>query len=299
LLSAHPLSFMAYLAVGCPLILWGVLLYLYSLVAKDAATVKSVVLLVFLVTLSAGASACGNSSDGINPAITKEVAAPTVAAFDPSTATARVSGGVLLEGPAPKTPPMAIGGDALCKMSATKIFAGESIVTSDGKLRDVIVYVRSGYEGKSYAIPETPVVLDQQDCVYTPRAITVMKGQKVRILNSDATLHNVHAKDGDRDEFNFPQASKGAEDIKTFSHAAMPFRIGCDFHKWMSAYAGVFEHPFHTATGDTGKYELRLPPGKYEIVAWHHKAGEQVSMVDVSQKGDVQLDFRFSPPAGR
>lgn len=261
---------------------------------------KTVILLVFLVTFSLGVTSCSNSSeDGINPAITKEIAAPTLSAFDPSTATARVWGGVFLEGPAPKTPPMTIGGDPLCKMTAAKIFAAESLVTADGKLRDVIVYVRSGHEGKSYSPPETPVVLDQQGCVYTPRAITLMKGQKVRILNSDPTLHNVHAKDGDRNEFNFPQAAQGAEDIKTFSHAAMPFRIGCDFHEWMSAYAGVFEHPFHAATGDTGKYELRLPPGKYEIVAWHHKAVEKISMVELSEGGATQLDFRFSPPKGR
>jgi plastocyanin len=251
------------------------------------------ILSVFLIILALGVTACNKSSEeGINPAITKP-ATPAVPAFDPSTATGRVSGSVLLEGKPPETPALRIGGDRLCQMNAAKIFAAESVVTGDGKLRDVIVYVRSGHEGKSYSTPETPVVLDQKDCVYVPRVITAMKGQKVRILNSDATLHTVHAKDGDRSEFNIAQPTEGSENIQTFSHAAMPFRIGCEFHKWMSAYAGVFEHPFHVATGDTGKYELRLPPGKYEIVAWHHKVGEKAAMVDVSENGAVKLDFRF------
>ena len=31
---AHPLAFMAFLIIGCPLMLAGILLYLYSLVAR-------------------------------------------------------------------------------------------------------------------------------------------------------------------------------------------------------------------------------------------------------------------------
>lgn len=249
---------------------------------------------IFLVFLTLGVAACKSSSeDAINPAITAP-AAPAKPAFDPRTATGRVSGKVILDGKAPETPAMRIGGDRLCQMNAAKIFAAESIVTSDGKLRDVIVYVRSGFEGKSYTPPKTVVVLDQKDCVYIPRAFTIMKGQVLRVLNSDPTFHNVHAKDGGRTEFNFPQPQQDTVTDVRFANAAMPFRFGCDFHEWMSAYAGVFEHPFHVATGDTGAYELRLPPGKYEIVAWHHKVGEKSSMVDVAQNGTVQLDFRFS-----
>jgi hypothetical protein len=32
---AHPLAFMAFLTIGCPLMLAGVFLYLYSLAVKD------------------------------------------------------------------------------------------------------------------------------------------------------------------------------------------------------------------------------------------------------------------------
>ena len=34
----HPLSFMAFLAVGCPLILIGILVYLWALAVKDGRT---------------------------------------------------------------------------------------------------------------------------------------------------------------------------------------------------------------------------------------------------------------------
>ena len=61
----------------------------------------------------------------------------------------------------------------------------------------------------------------------------------------------------------------------------------------MVSYAGVFEHPFHTTSNNGGKYELRLPPGKYEIVAWHEKFGEKVATLDVSENAALELNFKF------
>jgi hypothetical protein len=129
--------------------------------------------------------------------------------------------------------------------------------------------------------------------------LTIMKGQKLRILNSDPTFHNVHAKTADHAAFNIGQASKGVEDIQSFSRTAMPYRIGCDFHDWMIAYAGVFDHPFHTTSGDRGTYELRLPPGKYEIVAWHEKFREMVAFIDVLANDSLELNFQFSPKSSK
>jgi plastocyanin len=288
LLWAHPLAFLAYLVIGCPLMVGGALLYLYSLASKDVVT-------LVLMLLLAG---CSNSG-GVNLP-TKEKAEPatpssssSLPSYDPATATARISGSVNFDGKAPEQRALSVGGDELCKKNAVNIFKDKSLVTTDGKVRNVIIYVRSGYEGKSYAPPLEPVVIDQQGCVYSPHVLTVMKGQKLRIRNSDSTFHNVHAVDGERTEFNIGQGKAGVEDVRTFSRAVMPFKIGCDMHRWMSAYAGVFEHPFHTTSGGSGKYEMNLPPGKYEVVAWHEELGEQASTVEVSDKGAVELNFKF------
>jgi plastocyanin len=292
LLWSHPVAFMLLLVIGCPLILAGVLLYLWSLAAGDrpgsADVGRTVVLLLMFVVVGCGGETPVPSSGA--------GAAP---AFDPSSATARVSGKLIFEGAAPTIPPLKIGRDPFCQKNGQGIFKQEAILTEGGAPRNVIVYVRSGFEGRSYPVPQEPVVLDQQLCVYLPHVVTLMKGQKLKILNGDPTFHNVHAEAGGNTVFNIAQASKGAEDIQTFSKAAMPYRIGCDFHDWMVSYAGVFEHPFHTTTGDTGKYELRLPPGKYEIVAWHEKFGEQVASVEVAENGSVDRDFKFSLPASK
>lgn len=293
LLWPIPLAFMAFLVLGCPLILLGVLVFLWALAVKDGSGVTPVVLMVVML-LPFALSGCDS-----NNAITNSGSGSgETPAFDASSATVRVFGKLILDGEPAKSAPLRIGRDPFCQKNAQAIFKKGTLLTEGGGLRNVIVYVRSGHEGRSYTVPGEPVVLDQQECVYLPHVLTLMKGQKLRILNSDPTFHNVHAKTAQQTAFNIAQASKGAEDIQTFTTTAMPFRIGCDFHDWMIAYAGVFDHPFHTTSGDAGTYELRLPPGKFEIVAWHEKFGEQVASIEGAPNAALELDFKF-PAAGK
>ena len=222
----------------------------------------------------------------------------TTPAYDPATATGRVFGSIQFEGAPPLMEPLEPGGSRFCVINARGQTAQDVLVTKDAKLRNVIVYVRSGFEGRTYAAPGDPVVLDQQKCQYVPHVFTIMTSQKLIVRNSDNTFHNVHAMALVNSVFNFAQTIKGTENAVTFERPEMPFRIGCDLHKWMGAWVGVFDHPFHATSGDTGDYELKLPPGKYEIVAWQEKLGEKVATVEVSDKSQVQLNFSFGEKKG-
>lgn len=121
-----------------------------------------------------------------------------------------------------------------------------------------------------------------------------MTYQELAIRNSDDTLHNVHSASEINSIFNIGQAEQGMETRRTFSRPEMSISIGCNLHRWMRSYVSVFDHPFHTTSGDTGTCELHLPPGTYEMVAWHEKYGEQVSAVELIGGETLELDFTFS-----
>ena len=215
-------------------------------------------------------------------------------AHDPSSATARVSGTVTFDGERPVAAPVKAGGSLYCVRHARDLAMEDALVSENGLVQNVIIYVRSGHERWAYAPPSDFAVLDQKDCVYTPHVLTVMANQQVRIRNSDDTFHNVHAQPKRNTPFNLAQAVRNAEDVQVFSKADEPFRVGCDLHRWMSAYIGVFEHPFHTITDEKGAYSMQLPPGKYELAAWHEKYGLRTAMVDVQDGQKIELNFTFN-----
>jgi len=237
---------------------------------------------------------CGGDTGDLPAALPAAGEADAAPAYDPATAAASVSGAIFLEGPVPDMPFLDMGSDFYCQRAGVGLRSEEVSVTDDGALRNVIVYVRSGYDPSlTYPVPADPVVLDQERCVYRPRTLTLMTGQPLLVRNSDSTLHNVHAEAGGQTFFNFAQRSGPREDTEVFSEPAVPVHIGCDLHRWMDTYLGVFDHPFHTTSGDTGRFALALPPGSYQIVAWHERYGEQVVSVDLAAGESADVDFRF------
>jgi len=218
-------------------------------------------------------------------------------AYDPASATGRVFGSVVFEGTPPVMDAVRPHGSRFCVVNARNLTELDVLVTKEGKLQNVIVYVREGWQGRSYPTPDDTAVIDQQKCVYVPHVLAIQTGQKLTILNSDDTFHNVHSQPKQNSAFNISQQSKGAMNTVSFDHSEVPFRIGCDLHSWMHVWVGVFDHPFHATSGDFGNYEIKLPPGKYEIAAWHETLGEKTKSVEVAGNGSVQLDFSFSGAA--
>jgi len=62
----------------------------------------------------------------------------------------------------------------------------------------------------------------------------------------------------------------------------------------MKAWVGIFDHPFFAVTGDDGSFTIRgLPPGTYEIEAWHERLGRQSQKVTVKAGETKQITFVF------
>ena len=218
-------------------------------------------------------------------------AAPAAAA--PATGGATVTGKVAFTGSAPAKEQIKMEADAYCKSAHSEpVYTEEAVVNSNGTLEWVLVYVKD-MAGK-YPVPPQAVVLDQKGCQYHPHVFGIMAGQDLKIVNSDGTLHNIHALPKINAEFNIGQPFQKMETVKKFDKPEVPVRFKCDVHKWMGAYCGVFSHPFFATTNDQGTFEIKnLPPGTYTIEAWHEKYGTQDQTVTVSGTDTKTVDFSF------
>ena len=91
------------------------------------------------------------------------------------------------------------------------------VLGSGNTMANVLVRVVSGLPaGKTYPAPTAPVTMDQHGCQYRPHIFGIQVGQPLRILNSDGTLHNIHALPKKNAEFNIGQPFKNMETIKKF-----------------------------------------------------------------------------------
>jgi hypothetical protein len=240
---------------------------------------------------------CGKKKE--EPAPTPAVppaAAPTTPAALPAKGTARITGKVTFEGEAPTPRRIAVSADPVCEeLHAEQPLATEDVlVNPNGTLRNVLVYVKTGLEGRTYDTPSEPVLLDQVGCQYTPRVSAVQTRQPLRIRNSDPTLHNVHAMATRNRGFNLGQPTKGMESTRTFSEPEVVVQFKCDVHPWMAAHLAVLEHPFYSVTGEDGTFSLReLPAGDYAIEAWHERYGTQIRMVKLEDGATQEIVFDF------
>ena len=197
---------------------------------------------------------------------------------------ATLSGKIIFQGAAPAAQPIKIDADPKCKiLHPSGLSSDQVIVNPDGSLKNVFVYVKKGLEGKTFETPKTPVVFDQHGCQYSPKIFGIQTNQTLEIVNSDDTLHNVHSLPKNSPQFNLGMPIKGMKLKKTFTKPEVMVKIKCEVHPWMSAYAGVLDHPFFAVTGDDGSFEIKdLPPGQYVIEAWHEKFGAQEQPLTVA-----------------
>ena len=246
------------------------------------------------LAVAASVVACGGGGS------TSEKPAATAASGQKvDTATAgNVTGMAMLEGTAPANEGIKMNADPVCMRENKTPQEQETwVVGSGGALGNVFVYVKDGLGNYVFDTPTESLTLDQKGCRYHPHVFGIRVNQPLQIVNSDPTLHNIHALPKVNKEFNNGQPIQGMKMMQTFTAKEVMLPFKCDVHGWMNAYVGVLDHPYFAVTGADGKFELKsLPAGTYTIEAWHEKLGTATEMVTLGEKETKDIMFHFKAP---
>lgn len=251
--------------------------------------------LALLLALGLAFAACGGGGDSGSSDDLDAMDAAPMAAVDPATA-GTISGKIMLDGDAPEADAVQMAADPNCAGLHDSPVMTEFVITdAEGGLQNVFVYLKSGLEGMRFPVPSEPVVLNQEGCVYVPHVLGVQVGQEVQILNSDQTLHNIHATPSANREFNIGQPVQGMSTTRTFDTVEVMVPFKCDVHRWMNSYAGVLDHPYFAVSGADGSYTIgNVPPGDYTVGVWHERYGEMEMAVTVAESGMADASFTYS-----
>ena len=246
-------------------------------------------------TLAASIVACGGGSKETAPA---ESTAPSGKQVDSSTA-GDINGVVAFEGVAPKNEPIKMNADPVCmKENPTPQDAGNLRRRGRQARPTSSCTSRTASSGYTFDAPTAVVTFDQKNCRYHPHVFGVQVNQPVEIVNSDPTLHNIHALPKGNAEFNNGQPIQGMKMTHKFTAKEVMVPFKCDVHGWMNAYVGVLDHPYFAVSDKDGKFSLKgLPPGTYTIEAWHEKLGAQTATVTLGAKETKDANFTFKAAA--
>lgn len=226
------------------------------------------------------------------------LAATSVCAYDvvPVSGGGKVAGKVAFKGAAgaPKALPITKD-NAVCGSGNREIV---EVAAKGGNLAGAVVYVAKIDRGKAWGEAEKPL-LDQKGCRFNPSVLVVKKDSELTIRNSDPVLHNIHTYEiigtVRRTMFNVGQPDKGDMQQPVKMRRSNVVKIECDAHDFMHAWGFAADNPYAAVTKEDGSFTIdNLPPGDYELKAWHPVLGEKSATVSVKGAAAASASFEFS-----
>ncbi len=251
---------------------------------------------VIALALNLGCGGAKEKSGTEGGETAEKAAAPAGPVWKPTGNEGTITGKVAFTGQPPKFKPLSMDADAACASKHSgPVYPEAVVVNSNGTLRNVLVHIKSGLEGKSFAAPDQPATLDQNGCMYKPHVVGMQAGQLLKVVTSDNTTHNIHPLPKVNREWNVSQPPGADPIMRAFSRPETSIPVKCNQHPWMRAYIHVLSDPFYAVTGEDGAFKLEnVPPGTYVIETVQEQYGANTQNVTLGPKETKNVDFTYA-----
>ena len=149
--------------------------------------------------------------------------------------------------------------------------------------------------------PHRKHTISQKNAQFSPRFLTVVRGETVDMPNDDNIVHNVFSFSKAK-RFNLGIYPKGKMKSVTFEKCGT-IKMYCSIHRNMNATILVVPTRWYVEVDKAGRFKIPgVPAGKYRIGAW--RAGTkacELQPIEVKAGGieDIRLALETKPPRKR
>jgi plastocyanin len=168
---------------------------------------------------------------------------------------------------------------------------GRVVVMKDGEAKSnhagVVVYLK----GVPNALPDTSKLVyrvHQREKQFTPAVSVALLGSSIEFPNDDNIFHNVFSLSKAL-RFDLGLYKSGASKTVKAKKLGV-IDVYCNIHPQMAAKVLVLDTKYYAITEGDGQFKIQgVPPGSYELVAWHRRGKEVSQRVTVSAGSKSEL----------
>jgi plastocyanin len=156
------------------------------------------------------------------------------------------------------------------------------------EISNVVVFVKDAPTDPE--LPAARASISQRDESFVPRVTAITRGSTVEFPNFDPYFHNVFSLSRAL-TFDLGRFRKGEKRERTFPRSGV-IKVYCHIHSEMSATILVFDHHLYTTPAADGTFTMdAVPPGTYQLSAWHERIGETTKPLKVVAGDDASVEF--------
>ena len=163
------------------------------------------------------------------------------------------------------------------------------------QFQDFVVYLEPT-DGRALPKVERSHEVRQKNATFIPQVLPVQVGSSVAWPNDDEIFHNVFSvTPGAIFDLGF---YRNESKVVRFEQAAR-VDIFCSIHKEMHCIVLVLDTPWFDKSDGKGLFSIPdVPPGRYQLTAWHQRMPPLIEQVVVPEQGDVELDLVLTVGTG-
>ncbi len=168
-------------------------------------------------------------------------------------------------------------------------------ISADGGLKDVVITFNHVEAGKPFN--KQPILITSENCKFFPDVNVIRQGETFEVDNLDAVMHNsqVYQKERGKILLNIPIPAEEVSDGEVnFKKKYKIMQMICGMHEFMQTWGYRIQNPYYFITDLDGNFNIGdIPPGEYEVTAWHYLMKPQKRKIKIVAGETIDLKFDF------
>jgi tetratricopeptide (TPR) repeat protein len=176
-------------------------------------------------------------------------------------------------------------------------------VSKKGGLQDTIIAIQGVTKGKPF--PRNMQSLRLKLCHASKYVIGIKNGEDIMIENTDPIKHEIATYEiygAHRNQTSNKSVLAANSQVRSafIKPGAPEFILKCNLHPFLQTRGYIISNPYFAVSDAEGNFNIEnIPPGTYEVTAWHPFVPIQRGAVTIEAGKTAQFDFTFKGEEAR